>query len=283
MRAVNLIPPEDRRGDRAPLRTGPLAYAVVGALLFAFIGVYLLVSTGNTISENKAAVAGLEGDLASSQARAEALQSFTSFASLEEQRTATVDSLARSRFDWQRVMRELAFVIPSDVSLTALNGGVGASAADGAGGGGTSSAAAGINSPTLTMNGCAGNGHITVARMVAALRDIDGVTRVGLSSSNKPGATDETGGVPAAPSAQTEEEGGGCVKPRATTFEITVAFDEVQVDAEGAITPAAPADPASPTSDEAAEVKEERRQTEEGVASAQERSRDAIGDYVPGA
>ena len=26
MRPVNLIPPEERRGDQAPLRTGPLAY-----------------------------------------------------------------------------------------------------------------------------------------------------------------------------------------------------------------------------------------------------------------
>ena len=31
MRPVNLIPPEDRRGDRAPLRAGSLSYVVVGA------------------------------------------------------------------------------------------------------------------------------------------------------------------------------------------------------------------------------------------------------------
>ena len=33
MRPVNLIPPEDRRGQHAPLRTGPLAYILVGALV----------------------------------------------------------------------------------------------------------------------------------------------------------------------------------------------------------------------------------------------------------
>ena len=35
MRPVNLIPPEDRRGEQAPLRTGPLAYVLVGALVAA--------------------------------------------------------------------------------------------------------------------------------------------------------------------------------------------------------------------------------------------------------
>ena len=32
MRPVNLIPPEERRGERAPMRTGPLSYVVVAVL-----------------------------------------------------------------------------------------------------------------------------------------------------------------------------------------------------------------------------------------------------------
>ena len=30
MRPVNLIPPEERRGDHAPLRAGALSYVIVG-------------------------------------------------------------------------------------------------------------------------------------------------------------------------------------------------------------------------------------------------------------
>jgi hypothetical protein len=51
MRPVNLIPAEDRRGEHAPLRTGPLAYVVLGALVALLVGVTALVLTGNQISE----------------------------------------------------------------------------------------------------------------------------------------------------------------------------------------------------------------------------------------
>ena len=39
MRPVNLIPPEDRRGERAPMRTGPLAYVVVALLAVGLVAV----------------------------------------------------------------------------------------------------------------------------------------------------------------------------------------------------------------------------------------------------
>ena len=45
MRPVNLIPPEQRRGEQAPLRTGPLPYIVVGALVAVLVGVTALVLT----------------------------------------------------------------------------------------------------------------------------------------------------------------------------------------------------------------------------------------------
>ena len=35
MRPVNLIPIEQRHGERAPMRGGPLAYVVIGALVAA--------------------------------------------------------------------------------------------------------------------------------------------------------------------------------------------------------------------------------------------------------
>ena len=41
---------------------------------------------------------------------------------MQEQRAATIASLADSRFDWQRVMHELALILPGDVWLTNLSG-----------------------------------------------------------------------------------------------------------------------------------------------------------------
>ena len=120
MRPVNLIPPEDRRGEQAPLRTGPLPYIVLGALVAVLIGVSALVLVNNQISESKSEVATLESEDAAAAAKAQQLASYTQFQEMSEQRVATVQSLADSRFDWERVMRELALVLPSDVWLTNL-------------------------------------------------------------------------------------------------------------------------------------------------------------------
>jgi hypothetical protein len=98
---------------------------------------------------------------------------------------ATVQSLADSRFDWERVLRELALVIPDDVSLVDLNASSGAASAatggeEGSEGGSTLSG--GVAGPSLSLNGCAA-GHAGVAGFITALEDIDGATRVGVQSS----------------------------------------------------------------------------------------------------
>ena len=177
MRPVNLIPPDLRRGDNAPLRTGPLAYIVVGALALALVGVTLLVLTSNEVNERKDELVTLRHDDAAAKARAEELAPYAQFQTMSQQRVETVSSLANSRFDWPRVMRELALVLPDDVLLADLT----ASAGPGAGeeGGGKLGGALG---PTLELDGCT-TGQDSVAHFVTALKDIDGVTRVGLNSS----------------------------------------------------------------------------------------------------
>ncbi len=77
MRPVNLIPPEERRGELAPLRTGVLSYVIVGVLGLALLGVVAIVLTGNSISEKESDLASLEArKLAADQraARARALR-----------------------------------------------------------------------------------------------------------------------------------------------------------------------------------------------------------------
>src|ERR1700682_6837026 len=101
MRPVNLNPVEQRHGQRAPMRGGPLAYIVVGALIAALAGVTLLVVTDNQISDRKVEVAQLEQEDAAAKARAAQLDAYTQFHSVHDQRVATVTSLADSRFDWE--------------------------------------------------------------------------------------------------------------------------------------------------------------------------------------
>jgi Tfp pilus assembly protein PilN len=277
MRPVNLIPLDERRGGRAPLRSGPVAYVLVAGLALAFLGVYMLVSTGNAISDRESQLAALEQQLESSEARAEALQSFTEFATLEETRTQTVSDLARSRFDWERVMRELALVIPSDVSLTNVTAKVSASVTSGssseAGGAEAGASTEGIQGPSLAMTGCTSN-HDSVAQLVAALRDIDGVTRVGLQSSSKNSEEASSTGT------STADSGGSCVK--ATSFELAVAFDGVAVDpTTGAVIPT---EPASPAGEEGiADATAEQAAAKESAGAAVKKGNEAVDRFVPGA
>lgn len=211
MRPVNLIPPDQRRGDHAPLRTGPLPYILIGALALALLGVTLLVLANKDISERKSEVAQLHREDRAAQAKAERLAAYTQFQAMTEQRIATVSELADSRFDWERVMRELALILPRDVWLTSLS----ASAAPGASEGSSESSASGVLGPSLEMTGCAA-GQDAVAGFVTTLKDIEGVTRVGLeSSSTGEGSAAGVGGG-----------GEGCEsRDFIAEFKLVVAFD----------------------------------------------------------
>lgn len=236
MRPVNLIPQEDRRGGKAPLRTGPLPYAIVAFLLLAVGVVTLLVLTGNKIADRKAEAASLQSQVDATQARADQLSTYTNFADLQQARQETVASLATSRFDWERALHELALVLPDDVWLTSMT----ASAATDPSSSTSSSTAAvdGVTGPSLDINGCA-SGHEAVAKFLAALRDVDGVTRVTVLSSDRPGAESSSNSSTSSSSASSGQSTVECAsRDFIATFEVVAAFDGAQ--------PAATAAPASP-------------------------------------
>ncbi len=232
MRPINLIPLEERRGEQAPLRSGGLAYVLIGALVAVLVGVTALVLVSNQISERESEIARLEVEDAREKARAESLAAYTQFREMSEQRTMTVASLADSRFDWERVMRELALVLPKTAWLVELTASAGGSAETGEGGSGLAAAAVG---PTLELSGCA-TGQEAVAGFVTALKDIDGVTRVGVQSSEL-GEEDAGGGGGGG-----SDSGDECrTRSFIAKFEIVVAFDAAPVPATEAEAETAPA------------------------------------------
>ena len=248
MRPVNLIPPEARRGENAPMRTGALSYVIVAVLAVALLGVTGAVLTNNQVSDREAEKSGLEAQLAEAQAQARRVSAFASFASLQQAREQTVASLAQSRFDWERVLRELAIVIPEDVWLTQLTATVSPEVqlSDSGSSSSSSSGVSGMDSvqgPALQMQGCA-DGHEAVARFLAALRDIDGVTRVSVLSSDRPDPSSATEGSSAEATASGGGASGGCAtRDFISTFGIVAAFDAVQISASTQPTPPATAQP----------------------------------------
>ena len=298
MRPVNLIPPEDRRGDKAPARTGPLAYVVVAVLAVALFAITALVLTANQISDNESEKADLENQVAAAQAEAQRFNSFADFAALQQARQETVTTLAQSRFDWERVLRELAIVIPGDVWLTGLSASVSPDAAASDSTSGTSIAATpeNVQGPSLEIQGCA-SGHEAVARFLAALRDIDGVTRVSVLSSDKPEASSSAGGEGA-----TDQTAGACsTRQFISAFQVVAAFDAVEIpvgtaplapSAPTATTPPASPAPAAATEGEAtasaadqSQVSDSQQQLDQQKQSSgqqTQRGRKAVDTFVPG-
>lgn len=215
MKPIELMPEGERRGRVSALRTGPLPFIVIGGLIALLAGMVLLATTSNQISDSRAEIAELEVEKTTVEAQAQALQPYVDFLQLEQQREATVSELADSRFDWVRTIRELSLVIPRNVWLTELTASAAAVAATE---GESPSSASSISGPSLQVSGCA-TGQDAVAGFVAAVKQIDGVTRVGLAKSAFPEGEEEEGGA----------EGGtseGCpAKSYVAQFDAVIAFD----------------------------------------------------------
>jgi Tfp pilus assembly protein PilN len=218
MRPVDLIPAELRQGAHAPMRTGAVPYILLGTLVAVLAAVALLVLTGNQISEQKSELTKVKREDEAAQQQAARLSAYVQFQQLHEERVATISSLADSRFDWERVMRELSLVLPHDVWLTNLKASAGGGAEAG------EASASGIAGPSLELSGCA-TGQESVAGFVTALKDIDGVTRVGVQTSEL-AAVEEGGGG----SGESAGSSGACqTRSFIAQFQMVVAFDAAPV------------------------------------------------------
>jgi Tfp pilus assembly protein PilN len=280
MRPVNLMPPEDRGGSKAPLRTGVVPYVLLGALALALLGIVALTLTNKQISDSKAEKETLDQELAAATARANSLSAFAEFRAVQEERTATVTSLAQSRFDWERVMNELALVIPSDVWLIQLTGTV--SPAVQVEGGAEVSIRDSVTGPALEIIGCA-TSQDAVAGFVSAVEDIDGVTRVGIASTGE--ASDDAGQQPQAGGAAAAQDSVSDCRTRdfISQFEIVVAFDEVPVPATASVAPGVPA-PAAPATGDSSQVSDGQQQIQSSQQSAAQQTSQAqqAANIVPG-
>ena len=111
MKAVNLIPSDQRRAKPSGENAGS-AYVVLGVLVVLLVMAVAFVVTSNSVNENTAKAKDAKQKAAALEEQVSALDSYTDFASIKEQRLGAVALAAETRFDWERLMRELSRVMP---------------------------------------------------------------------------------------------------------------------------------------------------------------------------
>jgi Tfp pilus assembly protein PilN len=123
MRPVNLIPQEAHRRPAGDA-TGKAGYALCGvlAVVLAMAAVYVLTSNKVTESKSRAAAAKAQADRL--EAEAAARVNYTDFADIAQQRLRSVSDVAATRFDWERLMREVSHVMPEGSWLQATDASV---------------------------------------------------------------------------------------------------------------------------------------------------------------
>jgi len=172
VKPVNLLPPRYRRARATGERPG-LAYAALGILAVVFLMVLGVVLSNNQINDAKDKTAKAQAETAAAQAKAGQLQGYGNFAALKTSREAAVATVANSRFDYERLMREMALVLPHDTYLTTFSAATGGASPTGTASG-----------PSVTLAGCAPT-YKGVATAIVRLRKMHNVTDVSLTSSTK--------------------------------------------------------------------------------------------------
>jgi Tfp pilus assembly protein PilN len=205
VRPVNLLPREHRRAARAE-RPGS-AYAVLGVLGVLLVMAIAYVTVANQVKQHTGDANSAAAEADQLEAQAQQLGSFTNFAQIQQTRLASVATVASSRFDWERLMRELSRIMPerswlqtADASTTTETD---TTAAPTAAGVGTPTG------PTATLVGCTPR-QSDVARMMVRLRQMNRVDDVQLNESVREASGDTKATV---------DNCGGFYK-----FDLTVSF-----------------------------------------------------------
>lgn len=249
MQAVNLLPTDFTASGRssgrpeAPSPRKPLpvgALAVLGILAAVVIAVVLVSLSGNRVRDRESRLAAVKVEEQVVAKQAALLAPYGAFRQLAADRVSTVRQLADSRFDWEQTLRDLSRVIPADVTLSNLTGTVAPGARAGTGSS-SNNLRPSRAVPAVEISGCASD-QDSVARLMARLRGVRGVTRVALASSakEKEQTTEASGSSSAAPA--------GCGRGSKPLFEVVMFFEAATATAatpaDGTAAPSASATPA---------------------------------------
>jgi Tfp pilus assembly protein PilN len=236
MRAINLIPAEERRARAGAGRSDGLVYVLLGTLAMLTVLAAVYGMTTKAAHDKQAELADTTARAAAAERTAASLVGYADFSTVRRQRAEAVKGLAAKRVDWAHVLHEVARTVPSNAWLTSMHAKSGGATPSAAGTtlsngttpstAATSSAVSATTAPSIDLTGCT-TGQRAVPALMAELRRIDGVADVSLASSTKGGSG--SGAAASSPASSTAagasgSGGGPCSKPGRTTFAMTLSF-----------------------------------------------------------
>jgi Tfp pilus assembly protein PilN len=216
MKAVNLLPEELRPRSASGALKGS-SYAVVGVLGILLVMLVAYTLTTNGINDKKTELSEVKAETAEAEARAAKLGPYEDFARITATRIDSVKNLAGQRFDWERMMREIALVLPANTSLLELSAATagGTDATGAVAPAPADPALAATAGPSLHLKGCAER-QPDVATLMVRLRKLYRAVDVQLTESTEQDS--ESGAAPT-------DSGGGTTCPGDTyLFDVTVSF-----------------------------------------------------------
>ena len=199
-------------------------------------------SERNQIDSKQEQITAIASEADTAEAETGRLAAYTDFGALRDRRIATVTQLTGQRTNWAHQIGEIARVMPSNVWFSSLTG------QDGSVVTATAPATPDADGATIDLAGCT-VGHRSVSSVMSAMRRIDRIKKVTLTSTEKGGSASGGGGGGGG-------GGGQCSSKKHTlvTFAMKLTFKPNEAPAtgasgaQGATTPAAAtgAQPAAP-------------------------------------
>jgi Tfp pilus assembly protein PilN len=184
MRPVNLVPQDQRR--RLPREGGGKgAHAVLAVLgvLVAMVAAYVLSANQVTERKNESAAMSAEADRLEAEAAKQA--GYSDFAQIAQTRLQSVAGVAGTRFDWERLMREVSLIMPAGSWLQSADASaLGDPAAAAQPAAPTTTTSASPAGPSATFVGCTPK-QPEVARMMVRMRQMHRAAEVTLNESTQ--------------------------------------------------------------------------------------------------
>jgi Tfp pilus assembly protein PilN len=180
MRAVNLLPRDEQRERLQSARTS-LFVAGGGVIVATALAMFLASSAGRDASDSRAELQAVETEIANLPKVADAVVTHGTIVRERSDRVAALSAALSTRVPFDRLLREISFVLPGDAWLTQLDATAPVSSVPAAAGAAppppTSTAPAGVSIEGATYS------HDSVARVLARLSVVPSLENVRLTSS----------------------------------------------------------------------------------------------------